>query len=123
MSSAPKSSKVLSGTSGAVPMRNEKGEIYMQKVKVDRYVAGKRPKYAPESDEENEEKRAESAEENESSEDERVAPSTSRVANLPLKTDGKENILSTPLIQSILMRLLLSERPAIETVKPSGSIS
>ncbi|RDD41998.1 Microfibrillar-associated protein 1 [Trichoplax sp. H2] len=42
----------IKSTAGAVPIRNEKGEITMQKVKVQRYVTGKRPLYAPESDEE-----------------------------------------------------------------------
>ena len=63
------------GTGGAVPIRNDKGEVVMQKVKVQRYVAGKRPKYAPDSDtdEELEERTSEK-----SSDEEDAAPTTSR---------------------------------------------
>ncbi|XP_063241761.1 microfibrillar-associated protein 1 [Bacillus rossius redtenbacheri] len=44
----------IQSTAGAVPVRNEKGEVSMQKVKVHRYVSGKRPDYAPVSSSEEE---------------------------------------------------------------------
>ena len=45
----------IRSTAGAVPIVNEKGEITMQKVKVTRYVTGKRPLYAPDEDESSDE--------------------------------------------------------------------
>ncbi|KAK3103913.1 hypothetical protein FSP39_022864 [Pinctada imbricata] len=44
-----KSNAPIQSTAGAIPMKNDKGEITMQKVKVSRYVTGKRPDYAPTS--------------------------------------------------------------------------
>lgn len=69
----------LSGTGGAVPVRNEKGELTMQKVKVQRYVAGQRPKYAPSSD--NEEEMYEQS--GDEQEEEKSQQTTSRRAHQP----------------------------------------
>ncbi|XP_067000713.2 microfibrillar-associated protein 1 [Anabrus simplex] len=44
----------IQSTAGAIPVRNDKGEVSMQKVKVHRYVSGKRPDYAPVSSSEEE---------------------------------------------------------------------
>eukprot|EP00117_Sycon_ciliatum_P026078 scpid79785/ scgid21490/ Microfibrillar-associated protein 1 len=42
-------------TAGAVPVQNDKGEVRMEKVKVSRYIAGKRPLYAAEQSSSSEE--------------------------------------------------------------------
>lgn len=58
-------------TAGAVQVRNEKGEVSMQKVKVSRYVAGKRPEYAPSDSSDDEDVELQRSDDDESSDDEK----------------------------------------------------
>ncbi|ESP02409.1 hypothetical protein LOTGIDRAFT_138500, partial [Lottia gigantea] len=45
----------IQSTAGAITLKNKKGELTTEKVKVNRYVTGKRPEYAPDSSSEEEE--------------------------------------------------------------------
>lgn len=52
----PPATKVpILSTAGAISLRDEKGQLYTEKVKVQRYVTGKRPDYAPADDSDSEE--------------------------------------------------------------------
>ncbi|CAG5116234.1 unnamed protein product [Candidula unifasciata] len=52
---AAKGKVPIMSTAGAIPVRNEKGELTMEKVKVTRYMRGQRPEFAPESSSDEEE--------------------------------------------------------------------
>ncbi|KAH7645523.1 microfibrillar-associated protein 1 [Dermatophagoides farinae] len=66
---------------GAVPVKNEKGEITMQKVKVQRYVSGRKPKYAEEVDSSGSESNSYSSEDELKNKNRKLLPSLNRHQN------------------------------------------
>ncbi|CAD5123084.1 DgyrCDS11460 [Dimorphilus gyrociliatus] len=79
----------IQSTAGAVPVRNKKGEIVMEKVKVTRYVTGKRPDFAALSSSEGEEEEEE--EKNEEPNREPVQQSKSLTKEINQENEDEED--------------------------------
>ncbi|CAH8450590.1 unnamed protein product [Heterobilharzia americana] len=78
----------IHSTAGAVPVKNEKGQFYMVKVKVQRYVAGKKPDFASSSS-------SGSDEEQTVNDTEEIKAFTSRPGLLRDRLRGQEHAKST----------------------------
>ncbi|XP_075227109.1 microfibril-associated protein 1 [Lycorma delicatula] len=73
----------IQSTAGAVPVKNDKGEVSMQKVKVHRYVSGKRPEYAQQSSSEDESDEEDFLEKRQQSLRNETLPPDDQVPDLP----------------------------------------
>lgn len=99
----------IQSTAGAVPVLNEKGEVSMQKVKVHRYVSGKRPEYAP----------ASSSEEESEDEDFLELHKQKEPSPSPEDSNIQEKVLVTddPRLKRLISRKIREEQEEIEDIE------
>lgn len=89
--------KFIQSTAGAVSVKNKKGELKVEKVNVHRYIAGKKPEWAPEhSDDEEEEEDSDQEEEDEQDDADRFRGDEDDDTTVHTRSDHGSRFVSIP---------------------------